>query len=398
MIFTLEALQAGTGDSLILHYGDAKKPHFIVIDGGPAGIYKGSLKPRLQQLHDKFVDEDDDGAKLDLEMVMVSHIDDDHIHGVVDWMNDIAKEKAVPCNIATLWYNSFEDMTGSAAEEIRSKVASASVDPDAKPNENTITPLTSQVLLASVGQGRTLRAHAKARGIKLNGGFKGVGGGDGLVMALPKKPAVITRPGGLTLTVVGPSSQHLTDLLEEWKEDVAKNPDPVVVADFADKSVPNLSSIVVVAEFKGKKMLLTGDARGDFIREGLKIAGFLDKKGKAHFDLIKMPHHGSSRDMDLEWLQDLTADHYVISANGQFDNPDAETVEWMCQARGDDSYTIHMTNEKMVNAKKKNKADQDISGKIKKVFAKNPGKKRVVEFRKEKNLSVKAELLDPITY
>jgi hypothetical protein len=111
-----------------------------------------------------------------------------------------------------------------------------------------------------------------------------------------------------------------------------------------------------------------------------------------------MPHHGSSRDMDLEWLQDLTADHYVISANGQFDNPDAETVEWMCQARGDDSYTIHMTNEKMVNAKKKNKADQDISGKIKKVFAKNPGKKRVVEFRKEKNLSVKAELLDPITY
>ena len=50
MLFTLEALQAKHGDSLILHYGKPKSPKMIVIDGGPAGVYKESLRPRLEEL------------------------------------------------------------------------------------------------------------------------------------------------------------------------------------------------------------------------------------------------------------------------------------------------------------------------------------------------------------
>ena len=37
-VFTLEALQAAHGDSLILHYGPLNKPRFIVIDGLRARI------------------------------------------------------------------------------------------------------------------------------------------------------------------------------------------------------------------------------------------------------------------------------------------------------------------------------------------------------------------------
>src|SRR4051812_30776150 len=76
MLFTLEALNAQKGDCLILHYGDAKKPNFIVIDGGPDGVYANALKPRLAQILKKFKKSAAD--PLDIGMVMVSHIDDDH--------------------------------------------------------------------------------------------------------------------------------------------------------------------------------------------------------------------------------------------------------------------------------------------------------------------------------
>ena len=50
MIFTLEALQALHGDSLILHYGDEDAPRFIVIDGGPEAGYRKFLRERLREL------------------------------------------------------------------------------------------------------------------------------------------------------------------------------------------------------------------------------------------------------------------------------------------------------------------------------------------------------------
>ena len=46
-VFTLEALEAKYGDSLLLHYGDHTDPRLIVIDGGPAAVYKAALRPRL---------------------------------------------------------------------------------------------------------------------------------------------------------------------------------------------------------------------------------------------------------------------------------------------------------------------------------------------------------------
>ncbi|MEO8661456.1 MAG: hypothetical protein ABI693_23505 [Bryobacteraceae bacterium] len=385
MIFSLEALQAGTGDCLILHYGDPDTPRFIVIDGGPTGIYNRSLKSRLQQLHDKFTTAETDQLKL--EMVMVSHIDDDHIHGILDWMEEVGAGEAVPCNIATLWYNSFDDMLGDTSSALTTRVASL-------PDDVGISSATTHVLAASVGQGRELRAQAAARGILLNGGFKGDSGGPGLVMVPASGPPFVTRPGGLKLRVIGPNRKHLDDLLKSWKKDVAAHPDPVVVASFVDKGVPNLSSIVAIAEFQGKRILLTGDARGDFIRDGLNAAGLLDADDRAHFDIIKMPHHGSNRNMELGWLQKITADHYVISANGQFGNPDEETIAWICQARGDDPYTIHLTNEDMVDTK----AGVDVGARVKAALAAHPGANRVVNFRKPDEGSVKANVLDEVAY
>ena len=57
-------------------------PHLILIDGGPSDVYKPHLKPRILQIHEaRGLGEED---PLPVDVVMVSHVDDDHIKGILD--------------------------------------------------------------------------------------------------------------------------------------------------------------------------------------------------------------------------------------------------------------------------------------------------------------------------
>src|SRR5262249_55812253 len=91
-------------------------------------------------------------------------------------------------------------------------------------------------------------------------------------------------------------------------------------------------------------ILLTGDARGDYIVEGLEDAGYL-KEGRYSVDILKLPHHGSSRNCTEDLFKAVEAAHYVISANGKYDNPDTDTLCLIAEVRGEASdFTVHMTN------------------------------------------------------
>ena len=118
MPFALEALKAKHGDALLLHYGKESEPKLIVIDGGPAGVFSSSLKPRLDEIKRERSPDD----PLPIRMVMVSHIDDDHISGVLQLVKSLAdlKElnKPLPYEIASLWCNSFDDLLNNEAEEM----------------------------------------------------------------------------------------------------------------------------------------------------------------------------------------------------------------------------------------------------------------------------------------
>jgi hypothetical protein len=56
-----------------------------------------------------------------------------------------------------------------------------------------------------------------------------------------------------------------------------------------------------------------------------------------------MPHHGSIRNIDTSYFETIRADHYVMSADGKFDNPDLATLEMLSKMRPDDDFTIHLT-------------------------------------------------------
>jgi beta-lactamase superfamily II metal-dependent hydrolase len=340
MTFALEALQANHGDALLLHWG---RERLAVIDGGPSRVFNDTLRPRLEAMR-----AERDVKALAVRLLMVSHIDDDHVHGVLDLTRHLIELKKdsrpAPWKFETLWHNSFDDIVGNV--EPLSVALSAAVAPVA--TDDPLPPglaldRSSALVMASVAQGRQLRDDARALKIPLNRPWKG------LVWAPGDEERSKTFEEGLTLTVLGPLAAQVEALRNDWDKKLAemkKKPAAeaqAIAADFVDKSVYNLSSIVVLAACGGRRMLLTGDARGDYILAGLDAAGLL-KNGAVHVDLLKVPHHGSARNVTEEFFRRVTADHYVISADGRHHNPDRDMLKMLTAARGRDAYTIHLTN------------------------------------------------------
>jgi hypothetical protein len=356
MVFTLEALDADHGDSLLLRFGNKKSPELIVIDGGPSGIYSKSLKKRLDQLRAARRLREDE--PLPIRMLMVSHIDDDHINGVLDLMDELAdaqqNDEPQAYSISTIWFNSFDDLVGKNSAAMVSAV-SASGPPPGRAAGSWVPSIPLKragAVVASIGQGRTLRDLARRLAISKNSPLNG-----GMVVTAKKGKREVSF-GELKLTVVGPSAARVEKLQAKWDEYVEKKgladkeKAAGEVAAYLDRSVYNLSSIVVLAEFKGKSMLLTGDALGKDVLEGLEKAKLLEKGGMIRVGLLKLPHHGSSRNVAPDFFERIRADHYVASGDGKHDNPEKKTLEMIVAARGTEKYSIHLTYPQPADAAK----------------------------------------------
>jgi hypothetical protein len=78
------------------------------------------------------------------------------------------------------------------------------------------------------------------------------------------------------------------------------------------------------------------------VMRGLQDAGVLTG-ATAHFDVLKVPHHGSDRNVTVDFFRRLPADHYIVSGNGKHGNPELETLRMLAEARGAAPYTVHFT-------------------------------------------------------
>jgi hypothetical protein len=351
MIFSLDVRRARKGDCLLLHFGSAATPGLVMIDGGPKSVYGPHLKPRLLEIRDaRGLDAQ---SPLPVDLLMVSHVDDDHIQGILDLTRELRAASGVPfVRIRRLWHNSFDDIIGKNPQELTGNVAAhfgsaslagglpedATVDVDDDEDEEVV--VSSIKVLASIAQGHGLRLDAEALHIQLNPEF------DGKLILAAEGEVALTN--GLTFTVAGPMQPELQALQkthDAWlKELKAKGMTPEdALAAYVDKSVPNLSSVVVLARAGGKTMLLTGDARGDKILEGLELAGELKKGQTLPVDVLKVPHHGSSNNLERGFFERITADHYVFSGDGEHGNPERDALQMLFDAREAAPFAIHLT-------------------------------------------------------
>ena len=373
MLFTLEVLEALEGDCLLLHWGSVTKPQLAIIDGGPGNNYENSLRPRLEQISQRRR-----LKPLPVDLTMVSHVDNDHIVGIkklfaemVDDQQNQNPETDRLVRVDRLWHNTFDDIIGNKLNaHFQQFSASFMADTSGKLPDKSVDAIKN----AFVGQGKkaddaahyaedvtkVLAGHPEGRGLRvahkalfdagrirgLNSPFKKT-----LITAeLTPKPIDLA---GLKIRIVGPMQPEI-DALQADFDTFVKNKNlatgEAALAAYADESVPNLSSIVCLVTMgtsaAKKTMLLTGDARGDKVIAGLRQAKLLGPAldAKLHVNVLKLPHHGSDRNADPDFFKTLSADTYILSANGKHGNPDREAVEWLIASRGKtDSYTLVFT-------------------------------------------------------
>ena len=367
MLFTLEALKAKEGDCLLLHWGDPAAPKLAVIDGGPGNVYEDFLRPRLEDIR-----ANRGLQQLPVELVMVSHIDGDHIVGIKKLFarlkSEVEDNDDKPLAVKRLWHNTFDDIIGNALNaHYKTFTASFEAAANGEPKPGTVDTVAKALKARAKLKpdeashlafdiGLILAGHADGRKLRDDHRFLFQ---QGQVQALnkPFTKTLITAdltPGakpfaGLKITIVGPLQAEIDALqadFDTFLKDRGLASGEAALAAYADKSIPNLSSIVCLVEMQGKSILLTGDARGDRILAGLRQAGRLGAAASdsLHVDVLKAPHHGSDRNVEAGFFKSITADTYVFSGDGKHGNPERDTIDWVIRSRGkNDDYRLVFT-------------------------------------------------------
>jgi beta-lactamase superfamily II metal-dependent hydrolase len=304
-MYTIDMMPAGRGDCLWIEYGDRRRPSRVLIDGG--------LKSTAQRLRQRILDLPRAQRRFDL--LVVTHIDIDHIGGALALLEDPPDGFQVD----DLWFNGRDHL----AE-----------DPG----------------LLGVLQGGALQGVIRDRGYRWNGAF------DGQAVVSPERgsPRVISLPGGMEITLLSPARDRLDDLRVQWDKELEKAgllgpadedqpQDPVEDTDdigilggrididalageeFAeDTSKPNGSSIAFLASFDRKRVLFAGDA---YAADLLGAIERMSLDGRLSIDALKLSHHGGRKNTSSELLAALECPRFLFSTNSTiYKHPQESTV------------------------------------------------------------------------
>ena len=365
--------QSDKGDCLMLESGGKR----MLIDGGMRDSYTRHAAPTLSKL-------EENDEKIDL--VYVSHIDRDHVFGLLQMMEDLVAWRVYdfhqeaeggnrnwpkpkvkrPPEIGGIWHNTFHSLVGRNVGPIGDMLAASARTlagfADAELNElfgkygNFASSMADAVELSR-------RVGPEQLGIPVNSEFGGK-----LVLRRDGQPPV--QLGNLKLHVIGPAKSDLRKLRKKWNtwlksesgerqirridrkhrrdEEVLNlvNVEDLLVSrrsragELGKRSkvtLPNLASLMLLAEEGGKSILLTGDGHWKDILAGLEACGKIPSGGGLHVDILKVQHHGSENNVDAEFCKRVTADHYVFCGNGAHENPDLRVVDVFAKSRFGDS-------------------------------------------------------------
>jgi glyoxylase-like metal-dependent hydrolase (beta-lactamase superfamily II) len=203
-IFSLEVRRARHGDCLLLHFGTKARPQLAMIDGGADSTYADHLRPRLMALRQARGLGPQEPLPVDL--LMVTHVDADHLKGVLDLTRELVSSNVAPfVQVMSFWHNSFDEIIGNTPEELTAALTaqfgtaspSGSVPDDA--TLDTAGDLHAEVVrdtlkvLASIEQGERLKKDAERLGFSLNAEFDGK-----LILAGAQKVTIPRQSRGLS--------------------------------------------------------------------------------------------------------------------------------------------------------------------------------------------------------
>jgi hypothetical protein len=324
-ILELEMLPAAEGDALLLSYGESNALRYILIDGGRRSTYK-HLRERILE-----IPVNGDGKRF-FELLIVTHIDADHIEGIICLLQD----EGLDCEFGDIWFNDW----------------------------NHLEPLVMGEAPVHLGaeQGEFLGALLQELELPWNLKFS-----EGAVVLPPEPDALPTVdfPGGLRLTIVSPTVETLIDLREKWSSAIEAagfqpgNRDEAL-QQFADKawaklplglgdesqsntldhSEANGSSIAVLLDYEGVRLLLSGDAFPQVLRPSLDRwrTEQDDESALVSLDAFKLPHHGSKKNMTPQLMEIIECPTYLVSTSGaRFHHPNTDAIKIVIDGHSGDA-------------------------------------------------------------
>lgn len=309
-MFSLEMLPAAQGDALWIEYGDPQRPRCLLIDGGPPSrVTRERLRERIAERSGP------GGGKL--ELIVVTHIDSDHIAGVLNLLED--RDAALAPG--DVWFNGWQHLPAD---------------------------------LLGAKQGEALSGAIRRRRFPWNAAYS-----ETAVVVPDEGPLpTVELADGMVLTLLSPTRAKLAALRPVWKREVEKaglvpgigvveppgepdklgerplDPEELAAEPFQpDDSEANGASIAFLAEHDGKRLLLTGDAHADILVASLQR---LAAEGSVPVDAFKLSHHGGKHNLSSDLLKRVECGRYLFSTNGtSYHHPDPEAVSRVVVGRND---------------------------------------------------------------
>lgn len=291
-------LRANNGDAIHLRTKDGKGKFFnILIDGGTGETYSCKNKKKKTEPGElKLLIEHIKNQNEFIDLLILTHVDDDHIGGILRWFEQDTDAKGL---VKKVWFNSgrliFESFQQKEIVENLLKINDISCS-------NT-----------SIAQGIAFEDFIEDNNIWDRRIIKS---GDELSLF------------GLKFTILSPSEDKLHLLLCKWKKeypiletsrtsDYSLSLSDLINSDSfkEDDSIHNGSAIAFIVEDNEKSVLFLSDAHPQTVVDSLVNLGY-SPGNPLKVDFVKLSHHGSKSNTSIELLNLIRSDNFLISSNG----------------------------------------------------------------------------------
>lgn len=293
MCSSIKVFPAANGDCFLVKIKIGTNYKYILIDGGKGVLCHQKLKEEFKYLEEN---------QQQLDLLVLTHIDDDHIAGILKLYQDNKINTSI---INKVWFNSGALISSEFSNQVATN------------REIPLAPLSRKM---SVRQGVTLEKRMQASSSWYQK----------LIFSGQKHLL-----DDIEIYILSPDVETLKDLNSKWEDEIKKmnakkaqkrkmsfvtdyhkNFDELCAETFEeDKSVFNRSSIAFLLKYKDYKILMLGDSHPSIIITSLKELGY-SEKNKLKVNVMKVSHHGSKKNTCNELLNMLDCTNFIVSTDG----------------------------------------------------------------------------------
>ena len=297
----VHALDVGHGDAVIISLKNEKCVRNILIDGGKATRGPNKINEKLKEVKS-------------LDGIIVTHVDNDHIGGVLNFIKDINDTKDKLKKREKLFFleevkeffvifNKFDDNLISYKQ--------------GRTLQDQLISFKKALRLFYGKKCKLLKSYDIAKEIVLDGESPGI---PIIIHSVSTRSKVdLIDNSKAYITILTPSKEDVIKNMVNWNECEINNKK-------SNAEIINKASISFLLEYADKKVLISGDAYIKDILNNLELIG-RDKISK--IDLIKLPHHGSyENNIRLkELLNNYNCEKVFVCADGSYNLPDKRVIE-----------------------------------------------------------------------